>query len=240
MSVVTLTVNNEMVGAQEGQTLLSVLKEQGIEIPTLCHLEGLEERGGCRLCLVEVEGSNKLLPACVTPVQEGLVVTTHSERLVKYRRMIMELLFAERNHVCAVCVMNGHCELQWNAATIGMDHVRYEYLNPSLPVDASHDRFVLDHNRCILCTRCVRVCDEIEGAHVWDVMGRGVNSRVIVDLNQPWGTSQSCTSCGKCVQVCPTGALVARGTTVSEMEKQHDFLRWILDGREKNQWDYSR
>lgn len=240
MSVVTLTVNNEMVGAQEGQTLLSVIKEQGIEIPTLCHLEGLEERGGCRLCLVEVEGSNKLLPACVTPVQEGMVVTTHSERLVKYRRMILELLFAERNHVCAVCVMNGHCELQWNAAAIGMDHVRYEYLNPNLPVDASHDRFVLDHNRCILCTRCVRVCDEIEGAHVWDVMGRGVNSRVIVDLNQPWGTSQSCTSCGKCVQVCPTGALVARGTTVSEMEKQHDFLRWILDGREKNQWDYSR
>jgi bidirectional [NiFe] hydrogenase diaphorase subunit len=240
MSVVTLTVNNEMVGAQEGQPLLSVIKEQGIEIPTLCHLEGLHERGGCRLCLVEVEGNNKLLPACVTPVQEGMVVTTHSERLVKYRRMIMELLFAERNHVCAVCVMNGHCELQWNAATIGMDHVRYEYLNPSLPVDASHDRFVLDHNRCILCTRCVRVCDEIEGAHVWDVMGRGVNSRVIVDLNQPWGTSQSCTSCGKCVQVCPTGALVARGTTVSEMEKQHDFLRWILDGREKNQWDYSR
>ncbi|RIK46527.1 MAG: bidirectional hydrogenase complex protein HoxU [Chloroflexi bacterium] len=240
MSVVTLTVNNEMVGAQEGQNLLSVIKEQGIEIPTLCHLEGLEERGGCRLCLVEVEGSNKLLPACVTPVQEGMVVTTHSERLVKYRRMILELLFAERNHVCAVCVMNGHCELQWNAAAIGMDHVRYEYLNPNLPVDASHDRFVLDHNRCILCTRCVRVCDEIEGAHVWDVMGRGVNSRVIVDLNQPWGTSQSCTSCGKCVQVCPTGALVARGTTVSEMEKQHDFLRWILDGREKNQWDYSR
>lgn len=240
MSVVTLTVNSELVSAQEGQTLLAVLKEQGIEIPTLCHLEGLTERGGCRLCLVEVEGNNKLLPACVTPVQEGLVVTTHSERLVKYRHMILELLFAERNHVCAVCVMNGNCELQANAAGIGMDHVRYEYLNPNLPVDASHDRFVLDHNRCILCTRCVRVCDEIEGAHVWDVMGRGVNSRVIVDLNQPWGSSVSCTSCGKCVQVCPTGALVARGTTVSEMEKQHNFLRWILDGREKNQWDYTR
>lgn len=240
MPVVTLTVNNEMVSAQEGQTLLAVLKEQGIEIPTLCHLEGLEERGGCRLCLVEIEGNNKLLPACVTPVQEGLVVTTHSERLVKYRHMIMELLFAERNHVCAVCVMNGNCELQWNAATIGMDSVRYEYLNPNLPMDASHDRFVLDHNRCILCTRCVRVCDEIEGAHVWDVMGRGVNSRVIIDLNQPWGTSVSCTSCGKCVQVCPTGALFTRGTTVAEMEKQHNFLHWILDGREKNKWDYTR
>ncbi len=239
MSVVTLTVNDELVSAQAGQSLLSVLEELGIDIPTLCHLEGLSERGGCRLCLVEIQGTNRLLPACVTPAQEGMVVRTHSDRLVKYRHMIIELLFAERNHICAVCVMNGHCELQANAAKIGMDHVRYEYLNPDLPMDASHDRFVLDHNRCILCSRCVRVCDEIEGAHVWDIMGRGANSRVIIDLNQPWGSSQSCTSCGKCVQVCPTGALSTRGSTVAEMEKQHDFLRWILHGREKNQWDYS-
>jgi bidirectional [NiFe] hydrogenase diaphorase subunit len=238
MSVVTLTLNDELVSAQAGQSLLEVIKERGLEIPTLCHLEGLSERGGCRLCLVEVEGNSKLLPACVTPVQEGLVVTTHSERLIKYRRMILELLFAERNHVCAVCVMNGNCELQANAASIGMDHVRYDYLSPDLPMDASHDRFVLDHNRCILCTRCVRVCDEIEGAHVWDVMGRGVNSRVIIDLNQPWGTSESCTSCGKCVQVCPTGALYSRGASVAEMEKQHDFLRWILNGREQHQWEH--
>ena len=187
MAVVTLTINDELVSAQEGETLLSVLREHGIDMPTLCHLEGLSERGGCRLCMVELEGSSRLQAACVTPVQEGMVVHTHSERLVKYRKMILELLFAERNHICAVCVMNGNCELQWEAAKIGMDHVRYEYLNPDLAMDASHERFVLDHNRCILCTRCVRVCDEIEGAHVWDVMGRGVNSRVIIDLNQPWG-----------------------------------------------------
>jgi bidirectional [NiFe] hydrogenase diaphorase subunit len=121
-----------------------------------------------------------------------------------------------------------------------MDHVRYEYLHPELSLDASHDRFVLDHNRCILCSRCVRVCDEIEGAHVWDVMGRGANSRVIIDLNQPWGSSQSCTACGKCVQVCPTGALFTKGSTVAEMEKQHNFLRWILDGREKKVWSYEK
>jgi bidirectional [NiFe] hydrogenase diaphorase subunit len=238
MSVVTLTINGEMVSAQEGQSLLTVLREQGIGIPTLCHLEGLSERGGCRLCLVELEGNPKLQASCVTTVQEGMVVSTHSERLVNYRKMILELLFAERNHICAVCVMNGHCELQYQAAVAGMDHVRYEYLNPDLPMDASHDRFVLDHNRCILCTRCVRVCDEVEGAHTWDVMGRGVNSRVITDLNQPWGSSMSCTSCGKCVQVCPTGALFAQGSTVAEMEKQHDFLLRILDGREKNVWTH--
>lgn len=236
MSVVTLTINGETVSAQEGQTLLSVLRDHGVDVPTLCHLDGLSERGGCRLCLVELAGSNKLQASCVTAVQEGMVVQTHTDRLLAYRKQILEMLFAERNHVCAVCVMNGNCELQWQAAQAGMDHVRYDYLHPDLPMDASHDRFVLDHNRCILCTRCVRVCDEVEGVHTWDVMGRGINSLVITDLHQPWGSSASCTSCGKCVQVCPTGALFAKGATVAEMEKQHDFLRWILDGREKNQW----
>jgi ferredoxin len=129
MAVVTLTINDEMVSAQEGTMLLAVLREQGIEMPTLCHLDGLSERGGCRLCMVEL-GSGRLQASCVTPVQEGMVVNTHSERLVKYRQMILELLFAERNHICAVCVMNGHCELQWEAAKIGMDHVRFDYLQP--------------------------------------------------------------------------------------------------------------
>ena len=236
MSVVTLTINDELVSAREGETVLEVLREQKIEIPTLCHLEGLSDRGACRLCMIEVAGSNKLFAACVTPVQEGMVVNTHTPRLVEYRKMILELLFAERNHVCAVCVMNGNCELQWQATQAGMDHVRYDYLTPKLAMDASHERFVMDPNRCILCTRCVRVCDEVEGAHVWDIMGRGVNSRIICDLNQPWGTSESCTSCGKCVQVCPTGALVDKGATVAEMEKERDFLQWIVRGREQHEW----
>ena len=238
MSVVTLTINGEMVSAQSEQTLLTVLREHNIPIPTLCHLDGLSERGGCRLCLVEIEGSPKLQAACVTPVQEGMVVRTESEKLQNYRRLTLEMLFAERNHICAVCVMNGHCELQTLAMKVGMDHVRLDYMNPDLPMDASHQRFVLDHNRCVLCTRCVRVCDEVEGAHTWDLMGRGINSRVITDLNQPWGEAESCTSCGKCVQVCPTGALSIKGSTVAEMEKRHEFLGWIVGGREKKRWNW--
>src|SRR5262249_62408671 len=116
-----------------------------------------------------------LSPACTTPVWEDMDVRTDTPRLQEYRRMIVELLFAERNHVCSVCVANGSCELQATAYALGVTHVRFDYLAPDLPVDVSHDRYGLDHNRCVLCTRCVRACDQIEGAHTWDVMGRGVN-----------------------------------------------------------------
>jgi bidirectional [NiFe] hydrogenase diaphorase subunit len=236
MSVVTLTINNALVSARSEQLLLEVIRENGIQLPTLCHLDGLSQRGGCRLCLVEVAGSNKLMPSCATTAQEGMVVQTHTERLLQYRRMILELLFAERNHTCAVCVANGHCELQTAAAALGMDHVRFEYLNQNLGVDTSHERYGLDQNRCILCTRCLRVCDEVEGTHVWDLAGRGINTRMITELNQPWGKSLSCTRCGKCVQVCPTGALFTKGVTVAEMEKNPLFLKFILTGRNKREW----
>jgi bidirectional [NiFe] hydrogenase diaphorase subunit len=159
-------------------------------------------------------------------------VTVNSERLDRYRHAILELLFAERNHVCSVCVTNGHCDLQSLALRLGMTHVHFPYQYPRLPVDASHERFVVDHNRCILCTRCVRVCDEIEGAHTWDVMSRGVDCRVITDLAQPWGASESCTGCGKCVQVCPTGALSEKGKSVAEMSKRRQFLPYLTLMRE--------
>lgn len=223
----TLTIDGKEVSAREGETILQVARENGIDIPTLCYLEGLSPYGACRLCLVEVKGVNRLLPACVTQVEEGMEVITNSERLVKYRKMILELLFSERNHTCSVCVVNGHCELQRLAQKLGVTNVRFPYRYPNLPVDATHERFAVDHNRCVLCTRCVRVCDEIEGAHVWDVMGRGINSRIIADLNQPWGTSETCTSCGKCVHVCPTGALFEKGKAVAEMEKRRQFLPYL-------------
>jgi bidirectional [NiFe] hydrogenase diaphorase subunit len=225
--VKTLVIDGRDVSARESQTVLEVAREQDIFIPTLCHLEGLSEVGACRLCLIEVKGINKLLPVCVTKVEEGMEVYTHSERLDQYRKTLLELLFAEGNHICSVCIANGHCELQAMAQKLGMDHVRVPYIAPRRQIDASHERFLFDPNRCILCTRCVRVCDEVEGAHTWDMMGRGIASRAITDLNEAWGASTTCTSCGKCVQVCPTGALVEQGKAVAESIKHPGFLPYL-------------
>jgi bidirectional [NiFe] hydrogenase diaphorase subunit len=211
MKRINLTINNRPVYASKGETLLQVARRHGIDIPTLCNFPGLAPAGACRVCIVEIAGYPRPLPACVTEAVQDMEVCTDSKNILNSRRCIVELLLAERNHQCPVCVMNNHCELQALAQLFGIDHVRYGFLAPQLPVDISHPRFGMDHNRCILCRRCVRACDEVEGAHTWDVGGRGVASRIISDLAQPWGESATCTGCGKCVQCCPTGALFEKG-----------------------------
>ncbi|MFO7322322.1 MAG: bidirectional hydrogenase complex protein HoxU [Chloroflexota bacterium] len=233
--VVTLKIDDRDVSGRDDETVLEVARENGIDMPTLCQVDGLSSVGACRLCLVEVKGVPKLLPACTTYVTEGMEVWTSTERINRYRRQIVELLFSEGNHICAVCVSNGHCELQNLAIRLGIQHIDYPYRYPKATVDASHERFGFDGNRCVLCTRCVRVCDEIEGAHTWDVKGRGINSQVITDLDQPWGESPTCTSCGKCVNICPTGALFEKGKSVAEMTKRGEFLPYLTTMRGKKQ-----
>ncbi|MDX2037175.1 MAG: bidirectional hydrogenase complex protein HoxU [Isosphaeraceae bacterium] len=239
MAVTTLCIDDRQVSARSDQTVLDTALEHGIAIPTLCRLEGLSDSAACRLCLVEVEtpsGGVKLLASCVTKVAEEMVVRTSTPRLREYRKMIIELLFAERNHVCSVCVANHNCELQALATDLGVDHIRYDYLEPACTVDTSHARYGLDHNRCVLCTRCVRVCDEIEGAHTWDVAGRGTLARIIADMNQPWGTADTCTSCGKCVMACPTGALFHKGASVGESVHDRSKLGFLIQAREEHRW----
>ena len=211
MKEIALTINGKQVKGREGDTVLDVCEANNIYVPTLCHLKGLTDVGACRMCVVDIEKERRPVPACTYPARDGLVVQTHNENLEKYRRLILELMFTERNHLCAQCVASGDCELQSLAYEYQMDNVRYPYSWPALPLDSVNDYLVIDHNRCILCGRCIRTCDEIVGVHTLDFGHRGWKDAVIADLDQPLGAS-SCISCGACFQVCPTGAIFSKNS----------------------------
>ena len=231
MTTITIQVNGKQLATEPDKTILEVCRANDIEILTMCHLKGVMDVGACRLCLVEIEGINKLLSACTTKAAANMVIRTDTERIKKYQRITTELFFAERNHVCSVCVANGKCELQQLGYKVGMDHIRYPFLYPKCELDSSHAWYVIDHNRCIMCTRCVRVCNEVEGAHNWDVMNRGTQVRVISDFNSPWGESVTCTSCGKCVHACPTGAIWPKAIVQGQLEKKPGIINELVEKR---------
>jgi len=234
MSVATvkLKIDGVEVEVPEGTTILKAAKDNGIDIPTLCNLDGLTSYGGCRLCLVEIKGAPKLFPACITPVSPGMDVITNSEQLREYRKMAVQLLLSERTHVCSVCVANDHCELQNLANQLGVDYTMFERNFTREELDSTHDFLVIDRNRCILCTRCIRVCDEIEGVHTLDLKLRGKDAQVIMDLDDHWVNSCSCTSCRKCAKVCPVGAIYIEGEPVSHT-KNKNIAEFITERRQR-------
>jgi bidirectional [NiFe] hydrogenase diaphorase subunit len=229
-------LDGEEVMAHEGETILELARRLEVAIPTLCHLEGLSIHGGCRVCIVEVEGHPRPPLACATVVEPDMVILTNPETIVQHRRTIVELLFAEGSHVCAACVASGDCELQALATSTGVDHVPHTMAFPRYAVDASHPRFVLDRDRCVLCTRCIRVCSEVEGADVWDIAHRGSGATLVAGMDQPWGEVGACTSCGKCVAVCPTGALFEQGTTSGERRADPGLPAFLAEAR-AGTWD---
>lgn len=210
MSEITLIIDGKDCKGLQGDTILEVARRNDTYIPTLCYLKGLSPSGACRMCVVEVEGSNKLLTSCTTPAQDGMVVHTKTEKLFNYRKQILELLFAGRNHFCMFCSQSGDCELQTLAIEHGMDSVRYPYLYHDFENDATSEELQMDHNRCILCGRCIRMCAEKVGAHTLDLKERGWSASVISDLGEMMGDSETCVKCGACAQVCPTGTITIR------------------------------
>jgi formate dehydrogenase major subunit len=209
MATVNITIDGKKIAAKAGQTIFEAATEAGVDIPHLCHHPSLPPEGACRMCLVEVEKQRVLQPACTFPVTEGMVVHTESPKVIEARRFVLQLLFSERNHFCMYCQMSGDCELQTLAYRYNLDHWVYDRPYPRLPVDSSREYFVMDHNRCVLCRRCVRACSELVGNHTLGLKNRGASTMITADNDIPFGDS-TCVSCGTCLSVCPTGALMDR------------------------------
>ncbi|UCF90857.1 MAG: molybdopterin-dependent oxidoreductase [Desulfobacterales bacterium] len=207
MASVNITLNGQKIAAQAGQTVLEAAQAAGVDIPTLCHHPVLKPIGACRVCLVEVKGQRSLQPACTFPVADRMEVQTESPKVVQARKFILELIFSERNHFCMYCEMSGDCELQALGYRYGLDHWVHPTYTQNFPVDASADDFLLDHNRCVLCRRCVRACRELVANHTLDLRQRGALTMLSADMDVALAES-SCVACGVCLDVCPTGALI--------------------------------
>lgn len=204
--MIKIEVNGRQIEAREGEMLLDAMEREGIRVPTLCHMKDLFPTGACRMCVVEVEGQRGLVPSCAFPVYEGMKVKTHSARPVKARKTIIELLLASHPDDCLYCVRNGNCDLQSLAKEHGVRERRYEGDRKRQHEDISSLSIVRDPEKCILCGKCVRVCEEVQGVSSIDFVGRGSNATVGTCFNQGLNTS-NCINCGQCILVCPTGAL---------------------------------
>lgn len=202
----TIEVNNNIINARQGDTILDALNQNGMGVPTLCHMKGLFPTGSCRMCVVEVEGRKNLVTACSEPVLDGMKIKTHSARVIESRKTIVELLLSNHPDDCLYCERNGSCELQTLSEDLNIRERRISGNKNNYKLDVSSASIVRDPAKCILCGRCVRVCEEIEGVSAIEFVGRG--SKTFIDTAFNHGLNLStCVNCGQCIMVCPTGAL---------------------------------
>ncbi len=204
--MITFEADGRTIQANEGETILTALKREGIHVPTLCHMEGLPPSGACRLCVVEVEGAPSLTPACSYPVAQGMKVRTKSAKVLDARKTIVELLLSNHPDDCLYCSRNGKCDLQNLSIEMGIRQRMYRGKKTTKEMDVSSPSIIRDPDKCILCGRCVRVCEEVQGVSAIDFLNRG--SRAFVGTAFDTGLNlSSCINCGQCILVCPTGAL---------------------------------
>jgi iron-only hydrogenase group A len=211
--MVTIEADGRTIRANEGETILTALRNEGIRVPTLCHMEGLPPSGACRLCVVEVEGAPTLTPACSFPVANGMKIRTRSPKVLEARRTIVELLLANHPDDCLYCSRSGKCDLRQLSQNLGVTQRRLNGGKGKArkALDVSSPSIVRDPEKCILCGRCVRVCEEIQGVSAIDFVGRGSRAFIGTAFNEGLNLS-SCICCGQCVLVCPTGALTEQSS----------------------------
>ncbi len=206
MTVVKFTIDGKTVAGQSGQTILKAAEAAGIYIPHLCAYKNLIPHGSCRICSVRVNG--RIQAACVQTISDGMVVEHDTAEIREFRKAILDMLFVEGNHYCMFCEKSGLCELQALAYRFGITAPQFPYLNPDRAIDLSHPDVYLDHNRCILCGRCVRVSQVLDNKNVFQFVGRGHKKRL--QVNGEALASTSLTLADKVTASCPTGALVKK------------------------------
>lgn len=204
---VSIYIGGEEIPARRNQTIIEAAQEAGIYIPRLCHKPGLEPYGSCRVCTVQANG--RPCSSCTTPVADGMVVEHDTDALIEFRRMIIEMLFVEGNHFCMFCEKSGNCELQALAYRMGITAPRFAYTWPERDIDASHPDVMIDHNRCILCARCVRTSRDVDGKHVFGFVNRSGEKRLAVNSSACLAdTNVDVTD--QALDACPVGALLRK------------------------------
>ena len=222
-----IEADGQKMEVREGETVLSALRRAGIKVPTLCYMEDLTPTGACRLCVVEGEGQPGLVPACSFPVVNGMKIKSYSSRVLEARRKVIELLLSNHPDDCLYCHRNNRCELQSLAAELGVSQRLYRGVRARKPLDISGPSIQRDPDKCILCGRCVRVCEEIQTVSAIDFIQRGSKAFVGTAFDQGLNVS-SCVNCGQCVMVCPTGALIERSYVQEIMAAIADPEKYVV------------
>ncbi len=225
--MITIEVNDKKLEAKQGETVLSALKRAGISVPTLCYLDGMTPTGACRMCVVEIDGFADLIPSCAFPVSDGMKIQTDSPRVLNARKTIVELLLANHPDDCLYCPRNMNCELQNLSEIAGVTDRKFLAKKSEHSLDFSSPSIIRDPEKCILCGRCVRVCEEVQGVSAIDFIGRGSRAIVATAFNEGINVS-NCIFCGQCINVCPTGALTEKSDIKNVLNAINDPKKTVV------------